>query len=128
MVGHWVHFGGGLVCKQYRLHITHTQENVGAMRVLFFGLVDIDAKDHATPSATGEAEISKIEQTHDDITAMTNKIGTLEFNQILLDGSYRFPDIANGQVGWWSGACRVPNGVLIFRKFWSSFFRKLNLR
>ena len=76
-----------------------------------FGLVDIDAKDHATPSATGEAEISKIEQTHDDITAMTNKIGTLEFNQILLDGSYRFPDIANGQVGWWSGALSGPNNV-----------------
>lgn len=81
------------------------------MRVVF-ELVDIDAAEDATPTATSEAEISKLLQTHDRNIEMTNKIGTLEQDQILLDGSYSFPDADNGQVGWWSGEISDSNGVL----------------
>lgn len=69
-----------------------------------FKLVDIDAINHASAAATSEAEISKIGQTFDETINMSRKIGTLEKDQFLLDGSYRFPDADNGQVGWWSGA------------------------
>ena len=76
-----------------------------------FKLVDIDAKDHASAAATSEAEISKIEQTYNEVISMTNKIGTLEHNQVLLDGSWVFPDEDdNGQVGWWSEALSDASG------------------
>ena len=77
-----------------------------------FELVDIDAAEDATPTVTSEAEISKLEQTHDRTLEMTNKIGTLEHNQFLLDGSYDFPDTDNGQVGWWSSEISNSNGIL----------------
>ena len=89
----------------------YPDERWSTARVIF-ELVDIDAAEDATPTATSEAEISKLEQTHDRDMEMTNKIGTLEHNQFLLDGSYVFPTEENGQVGWWSSEISNSNGIL----------------
>lgn len=92
----------------YSSYPTERQSN---MRVVF-QLVDVDAFEDATPSATSEAEISKIEQTHDEITSMSKKLATLEQDYFKLDGTFKLPSRTdNGQVGWWSSALSGPDSI-----------------
>lgn len=68
-----------------------------------YELIDIDAAIVATSSATDTAEIATVQQSHDKIIAMTKKLGTLEPNYFLLDGSFSLPSkLGNNQTGWWS--------------------------
>ena len=79
--------------------------------LLFSNLLILMLKTMQVQRQQGEAEISKIEQTYNEVISMTNKIGTLEHNQVLLDGSWVFPDEDdNGQVGWWSEVLSDASG------------------
>ncbi len=76
-----------------------------------FELVDVDAAEDADPSATSEAEISRLEQTHNRILVMDRKLASLEHNYFVLDGSFKLPNKTdNGEVGWWSGELSDANG------------------
>ena len=88
----------------------YSPERWSAVRVVF-QLVDVDAAEDATPTATSEAEISKLEQTHNRVFETDKKLATLEHNYFLLDGSHVLPDETdNGEVGWWSGEISDSNG------------------
>lgn len=79
-----------------------------------FELIDIDAAEDATPTVTSEAEISKLEQTHNRITEVSKKLATLEHNYFLLDGTHVLPDETdNGEAGWWSDEISDSNGNLL---------------
>jgi len=68
-----------------------------------FELVDVDAAENATATATSEAVISKRSQTHNRVDGMDKRLASLEHNYFVLDGSYILPDEDdNGEIGWWS--------------------------
>lgn len=87
-----------------------SDERWSRLRVVF-ELVDVEAAEDAIPLATGEAEISRLSQTHNRTMEMSNKLATLEQNQFVLDSSYNLPDKENGEVGWWSSQMSGSNGV-----------------
>jgi hypothetical protein len=76
-----------------------------------FEVIDINAAEDATASATSEAEISKLNQTHNKEIEISQKIATLEPNYFLLDGSFILPDEEdNGEIGWWSDEISDEDG------------------
>lgn len=77
-----------------------------------FELIDVDAAEGAVPVATSEAAISQLQQTHNRITDMSNKIATLEHNFFVLDDSFIFPnENDNGETGWWSDEISGSDGL-----------------
>ena len=77
-----------------------------------FELVDVDAAENASVTATSEAVLSKPDQTHNRIDSMDKKIASGEHNYFILDGSYILPEETdNGEVGWWSGEISGADGV-----------------
>lgn len=70
-----------------------------------FELVDTDAHLNATPSTNSDSAISKLSQTINQVRATAQKIGTLETDLFLLDGTFILPDETdNGEIGYISGA------------------------
>lgn len=69
-----------------------------------FGVIAPEAAAQAVPTSSEQAEISQISQSHDDVQKMSLRIGSLEDNLFILDGTYSVsPDeIENIQTGWWS--------------------------
>lgn len=77
-----------------------------------YELIDTDAADTATPTVSGECEISKLAQSHNKVLGMTKKLATLETDYCELDGTFIFPDqVDNGEVGWWSDAISGADGT-----------------
>lgn len=77
-----------------------------------FQLIDVDAAENASASATSGATISKLVQTHNRVDSMDKKIASGEHNYFVLDGSYTLPkEDDNGEVGWWSGEISGAGGV-----------------
>ncbi len=90
----------------------YTDERWSNIRVVF-ELVDVDAAEDATPTVTSQAEISKLEQTHNRVVEIEKKLATLEQNYFLLDGSFELLDETdNGEVGWWSNEISDSNGAI----------------
>ncbi|MDD4564764.1 MAG: hypothetical protein PHE79_04735 [Eubacteriales bacterium] len=78
-----------------------------------FELVDVDAAENAQVTATSEAAISELDQTHNRVDGMDKRLASLEHNYFVLDGSYILPDeIDNGEVGWWSSEISGNDGIL----------------
>lgn len=78
-----------------------------------FEIADTDAAEDATPTATSEAAISNLAQTHNRKDEASKKIAALEKDYFLLDGSFELPDETdNGEIGWWSGEISDENGEL----------------
>lgn len=95
------------------LYNPYPDERWSNIRVVF-ELIDVDAAEDAAPTATSEAEISKLTQTHNRVVEMEKKLAALEQNYFLLDGSFLLPDETdNGEVGWWSGEISDSNGVFV---------------
>lgn len=90
-----------------------------------FGLIDVDAAEDATPTATSEAEISKLEQIHNRIIKTDKKVATLEQDYFLLDGTYELPEEDNGEVGWWSGEISDSNGIFAIPQVLECTFSEL---
>ncbi len=70
-----------------------------------FELIDVDASNSATATGSKGTFFSNLKQTHDKITAMSNRIATLEPEGWILDGGYTFVSESsgnNGEVGYWS--------------------------
>lgn len=79
-----------------------------------FEIADTGAAEDVTPTATSEAAISNLSQTHNRIDEMTKKMATLEKDYFLLDGSFELPgESDNGEIGWWSGEISDENCILI---------------
>lgn len=78
-----------------------------------FGVIAPEAAAQAVPTSSEQAEISQISQSHDDIQKMSLRIGSLEDNLFILDGTYSVsPDeIENVQTGWWSANLSDIEGV-----------------
>lgn len=78
-----------------------------------FELIDIDAAEDVTVTATSEAAISNLDQMHNSNIEITSKIATLEQNYFLLDSSFELPvETDNGELGWWSNEVSDENGNL----------------
>lgn len=79
---------------------------------VIFELVDTDAAEYALATSSSQAAISILDQTHNRIDEMSRKIGSLEQNQFILDGSFSLPyEDDNREVGWWSAAISDQNGM-----------------
>ena len=81
---------------------------------VLFRLVDVDAAEDTTVTATSEAIISKKSQITNAIMDMTGKLATLETDYWKLDGTFVLPptvEEAGYEVGWWSDALSGPEGT-----------------
>lgn len=79
-----------------------------------FGLFDVTAKEDSAPTITDKQEFIDLEQLKvDDL--QVEKYGTLEQNQFLLDGSFRFfpDDPAVENFGLWSLSMSGSTGVFL---------------
>ncbi len=74
-----------------------------AMRASF-RLIDLTASADATATASDQASISQLTQTHDGIEAMTDRWATFETGGWRGDGSCAIlpDDVSTIQTGWWS--------------------------
>lgn len=77
-----------------------------------FELIDVDAADTAKTTGSEGTFFSKIEQTHDKITAMSKRVATLEPGEWVLDGGYSCisENEDNEEVGYWSKVLSDENG------------------
>lgn len=78
-----------------------------------FEIIDVDAWKNATATATSQAVISKIEQTHNDVRMLSQKTATLEQDLFLLDGTYILPNESNNnEIGYMSAEISDANKIL----------------
>lgn len=76
-----------------------------------FELIDVDAATDAQATADPELWFSNLQQTHDKIVSMSNRIATIEPDEWRLNGGYvcvKMED--NGEVGYWSQAVSDASG------------------
>ncbi|WP_300384722.1 hypothetical protein, partial [Clostridium sp.] len=81
---------------------------------LTFEIIDIDAFEDNTKSASSEASISLLNQVTNKTREMTTKYATFENDYWKLDGSFAIPPMntENGfEVGWWSNSLCDTSGI-----------------
>lgn len=79
-----------------------------------FGMVDVAAQGHCTPTANSIAPIGGVAQTTNNVT-QTKKYMSEETNWLLLDGSFFTPPkpadvVPADELGWWSAAISDASG------------------
>lgn len=80
---------------------------------LDFELIDIDAGNVVSVTASPGTWFSKPEQTYDKINTMEAAIATCEPNEVKLDGRYvSLKETGNGEVGYWSEVMSDENGLI----------------
>lgn len=81
---------------------------------IVFEVLDNEAYSDATPTATSNAPISRINQIYDKVRTMSNKYATFERDYFKLDGSFKIPprpDEGDANLGWWSGGLCGADGI-----------------
>lgn len=80
-----------------------------------FEVLDIDAWENNSKTASSEATISRLDQTTNKNRGMSRKYATLEKNYWALDGSFFLPPEPNEspdlELGWWSGVLCGEDGT-----------------
>ncbi len=78
-----------------------------------FELLDVNAKDKAVPTVSGQEDVSQLTQLTDGKTEFSAKYATLEDDSWELDGTYDlFPnDVTSLQTGWFSNVLSGADGV-----------------
>lgn len=92
------------VSQAYKQTIYDSKRRTTARVV--FEILDVDAWEDNTKTATSEAVISRIDQLTNKNRSMSGKYATYEPNYFKLDGSFVIPPTPNqhpeAEVGWWS--------------------------
>jgi hypothetical protein len=78
-----------------------------------FELLDVNARDAAVPSVSGQEDVSQLAQLTDGVEKLSGKYATLEDDCWVLDGTMDLlPDSLDGvQTGWWSDVLSGADGT-----------------
>jgi len=101
------------VSEEYRQAIFAPKRRTIARVV--FEVLDVDAFEDNTKTATSEAPISRLAQVTNKVRGMSAKYATYEPEYFKLDGSFTIPPKPDqkpeAELGWWSGVLSEADGT-----------------